>query len=99
MGKSGQRKPSYITFSQDLVPDYWPGWEPALIESGDVRAIGEEILRRYEVAAGGEAAGFWIIKHDQDLDAEGNPASIMFTSSSIRVRASCTASRLTRRWV
>ncbi|MGO1524056.1 MAG: Rep family protein [Nesterenkonia sp.] len=73
MGKSGQRKPSYITFSQDLVPDYWPGWEPALIESGDVRAIGEEILRRYEVAAGGEAAGFWIIKHDQDLDAEGNP--------------------------
>ncbi|MGC5617711.1 Rep family protein [Georgenia sp. Z1491] len=71
-GPSGRKPPAYVTFTQQLKPEYWPGWDVALILSGDTRAIGEEVLRRYE-AAGGGCQGFWIIKHDKDLLADGCP--------------------------
>lgn len=69
---SGQKPPSYVTFTQQLLPEFWPGWDIALILSGDVLLIGREILARYE-AAGGLAQGDWIIKHDKDVLADGCP--------------------------
>ncbi|SJN19433.1 putative replication initiator protein [Luteococcus japonicus LSP_Lj1] len=71
-GPSGRKPSAYVTFTQQLKPEFWPGWDVALILSGDVRAIGEEILRRYAVA-GGDCQGFWIIKHDKDVLADGCP--------------------------
>ena len=65
-------RPAYVTFTQQLKPEFWPGWDVALILSGDVRAVGEEFLRRYE-AAGGDCQGLWIIKHDKDVLADGCP--------------------------
>lgn len=70
-GAPAKKKPSYITFSQNLDPEYWKGWDPAVIAAGDPRAIGEEVLRRYE-EAGGECTGFWIIKHDKDILDDGS---------------------------
>ncbi|MGO1508868.1 Rep family protein [Microbacterium sp.] len=71
-GTSGRKPPAYVTFTQQLKPEFWPGWDVAVILSGDVRAIGKEILRRYE-AAGGDCQGLWIIKHDKDVLADGCP--------------------------
>lgn len=71
-GPSGRKPSAYVTFTQQLEPEFWPGWDVALILSSDVRAIGEEILRRYAVA-GGDCQGFWIIKHDKDVLADGCP--------------------------
>ncbi len=71
-GPSGRKPPAYVTFTQQLKPEFWQGWDVALILSGDVRAIGDEVLRRYEVA-GGDCQGFWIIKHDKDVLADGCP--------------------------
>lgn len=71
-GTSGRKPPAYATFTQQLKPEFWPGWDVAVILSGDVRAIGKEILRRYE-AAGGDCQGLWIIKHDKDVLADGCP--------------------------
>lgn len=70
-GPSGHKPPAYVTLTQQLKPEYWPGWDVALILAADVRGIGEEILRRYE-AGGGEAQGLWIIKHDKDILADGS---------------------------
>lgn len=70
-GPSGHKPPAYVTFTQQLKPEFWLGWDVAVILSGDPRRIGEEILHRYE-AAGGEAQGLWIIKHDKDLLADGS---------------------------
>lgn len=69
-GRSGRKPPQYITFTQQLKPEYWPGWDPAWILSGDVTVIGEEALCRYE-EAGGDCQGLWIIKHDRDVLADG----------------------------
>lgn len=69
-GPSGAKHPAYVTGTQQLDPQFWPGWDPALIASGDVRRIGEEMLSRYK-AAGGAPSGFWIILHDRDLLADG----------------------------
>lgn len=71
-GPSGRKPSAYVTFTQQLKPEFWPGWDVALILSGNVRALGEEVLRRYE-AAGGDCQGFWIIKHDKDMLADGSP--------------------------
>lgn len=71
-GPSGRKPSAYVTFTQQLKPEFWPGWDVALILSGDVRAIGEEVVRRYE-AVGGDCQGFWIIKHDKDVLADGCP--------------------------
>lgn len=71
-GPSGRKPSAYVTFTQQLKPEFWPGWDVALILSGDVRAVGEEILRRY-AAAGGDCQGCWIIKHDKDVLADGCP--------------------------
>jgi hypothetical protein len=71
-GPSGRKPPAYVTLTQQLKPEFWPGWDVAPILAGDVRGIGEEFLRRYE-AAGGEAQGLWIIKHDKDVLADGSP--------------------------
>lgn len=71
-GPSGRKPSAYVTFTQQLKPEFWPGWDVPLILSGDVRQIGEELLQRYEVA-GGVAQGFWIIKHDKDVLADGSP--------------------------
>lgn len=71
-GPSGRKPPAYVTFTQQLKPEFWPGWDVSLILCGDVRAIGEEIRRRYE-AAGGDCQGLWIIKHDKDVLADGCP--------------------------
>ncbi len=70
-GPSGRKPPAYVTFTQQLKPEYWPGWDPALILSGDMRCLGEEVLRRYG-AAGGDAQGFWCIRHDKDRLADGS---------------------------
>lgn len=71
-GPSGRKPSAYVTFTQQLKPEFWPGWDVALILSGDVRAVGEEVLRRY-AAAGGDCQGFWIIKHNKDVLADGCP--------------------------
>ncbi|MCW4458793.1 replication protein [Microbacterium sp. MPKO10] len=71
-GPSGRKPPAYVTFTQQLKPEFWPGWDVALILLGDVRAIGEEALRRYE-AAGGDCQGLWIVKHGKDVLADGCP--------------------------
>ncbi|MFV0633469.1 Rep family protein [Demequina sp.] len=71
-GPGGKEPPAYVTFSQNLAAKYWPGWDPALITAGSARQIGEEVLRRYE-AAGGDAKGLWVIKHDQDRLDDGSP--------------------------
>lgn len=70
-GPSGQKPPAYVTFTQQLKPEFWPGWDPALILSGDMRRLGDEGLRRYE-AAGGDAQGFWMMRHDKDRLADGS---------------------------
>lgn len=70
-GPSGQKPPAYVTFTQQLKPEFWPGWDPALIISGDTRRIAEEALRRYE-AAGGDAQGLWMIMHNMDRLADGS---------------------------
>lgn len=71
-GPSGRKPSAYVTLTQQLKPEFWPGWDVALILSGDVRLIGEEVLRRYE-AAGGDCRGLWIIRHDKDVLADGHP--------------------------
>jgi hypothetical protein len=71
-GPSGRKPPAYVTFTQQLKPEFWPGWDVGVILSGDVGAMGKEILRRYE-AAGGDCQGLWIIKHDKDVLADGCP--------------------------
>lgn len=70
-GPSGQKPPAYVTFTQQLKPEFWPGWDPALILSGDMRRLGEEALRRYE-AAGADAQGLWFMRHDKDRLADGS---------------------------
>ena len=70
-GPSGHKPPRYVTFTQQLKPEFWLGWDVALILAGDPRKIGEEVLRRYETA-GGVAQGLWIIKHDRDVLADGS---------------------------
>ena len=50
-GPSGRKPSAYVTFTQQLKPEFWPGWDVALILSGDVRAMGEEFLRRLESLA------------------------------------------------
>jgi len=60
-----------VTFTQQLKPEFWPGWDPALILSGDMRGIGEEALSRYG-AAGGDAQGLWMMKHSKDRLADGS---------------------------
>lgn len=70
-GPSGRKPPSYVTFTQQLKPEFWPGWDPALILSGNMRLLGEEVLRRY-AAAGGDAQGLWFIRHDKDRLADGS---------------------------
>lgn len=70
-GRSGQKPPAYVTFTQQLKPEFWPGWDPALILSGDMRRLGEEVLRRYE-AARGEAQGLWFMRHSKDRLADGS---------------------------
>lgn len=71
-GPGGQKPPAYVTLTQQLKPEYWPGWDVALILSGDVVEIGNELLRRYK-AAGGDPQGLWIIKHDKDVLPDGSP--------------------------
>lgn len=66
-GRSGRKPPQYVTFTQQLKPEFWPGWDVALILSSDVEKIGTEILRRYE-SAGGSAQGLWVILHDKDTE-------------------------------
>lgn len=70
-GPSGRKAPAYVTFTQQLKPEFWPGWDPALILSGDMRRLGEEALRRYG-AAGGDAQGLWMMRHDKDRLADGS---------------------------
>lgn len=70
-GPSGRKPPAYVTFTQKYDPQYWQGWDPALIRSADAGAIGAEVLRRYE-GAGGQAAGAWFITHDRDTQADGS---------------------------
>lgn len=74
-GPSGAKHPAYVTGTQQLDPKFWPGWDAALIASGDVRRIGEEMLNRYKTA-GGAPSGFWIILHDRDLLADGTPKAL-----------------------
>lgn len=69
-GPSGRKPSAYVTLTQQLKPEFWPGWDVAMILSGDVRTIGEEVVRRYE-ASGGDCQGAWIIKHDKDVLADG----------------------------
>ena len=70
-GPSGRKPPTYVTFTQQLKPEFWPGWDPALILSGDMRSLGEEALRRY-TAAGGDSHGLWLMRHDKDRLADGS---------------------------
>ena len=69
-GPSGRKPPAYVTFTNQLKPEFWPGWDTGLILSGDLQAIGAEAIRRCE-AAGSEVTGFWIVKHDRDTLADG----------------------------
>ena len=71
-GPSGAKHPAYVTGTQQLDPQYWPGWDAALIASHDPRLIGAEMLSRYK-GAGGAPSGFWIILHDRDVLADGTP--------------------------
>ena len=70
---SKDKRPSYVTFSQKYDPKYWDGWDPSLIESQDVSAIGAEVVKRYE-SAGGKARGAWFITHDRDKSEDGSKA-------------------------
>ena len=65
-----RKKPRYTTFTNKLDPCYWPGWDPQLITSGDVGAIGEEMAKRAE-SAGADLTGAWMIKHDRDRKDDG----------------------------
>jgi hypothetical protein len=70
-GPSGRKPPTYVTFTQQLKPEFWPGWDPALILSGDMRLMGEETLRRH-TAAGGDSQGLWLMRHSKDRLADGS---------------------------
>lgn len=72
MSKSyGCKPPTYVTGTQQLLPEFWPGWDTAMILRADPTEMGGEMIRRYE-AAGGQCEGFWIIKHDRDRLADGS---------------------------
>ena len=84
MADATRNKPAYVTFSQNLDPKYWPGWDAGIITRGDSAEIGAECVRRIE-AAGGEVSGAWLNRHDQDrYSRDDAPSSDKIGSPKMR---------------
>ena len=43
----GRKPPAYVTGTQQLLPEYWPGWHVAMILRCDPAEIGAEMSRKY----------------------------------------------------